>query len=145
MSILSEHITEPELDKLSNKYTYTRGTTFGINRQPIKHLEERYEVVPVVADILRENRFRSFQYVAGDIITVAFSEMTVDNMLPNHIIPVLASYGIYCDAVHMTVKRVCTYNKIEEIKLMFFCKKIRSRTLCAHRMYWDHIDQHHIQ
>lgn len=121
MGILSEHHELPELGKLIKKYTYIRGTGAGIKEQTKSVLEKRYVHTPKLQDLMKINRLVGAW--VPDVIRNVFEELTVTDVLPSQIVPVLNSWGIKCDAVNLIVQRSVASNIIESISFKFYAKK----------------------
>ena len=121
MGILSESV-EPQLEGLITKYTYTRGTEARLKIQTKDDLKRRYRSVPKIVELLDINTLLPRPAFISDTIRHIFEELTVADVLPAQIVPVLRSYGIMCDAVTMTVERKSD-NSITNISFRLYCKK----------------------
>ena len=125
MGILSEHHELPELGKLIKKYTYIRGTTAWVRNQTKSVIEKRYVATPALQDLMKISRVPATW--VPDAIRYIFEELTVTDVLPSQIVPVLNSWGIKCDAVNLIVTRSRASNTIESVQFKFYAKKSQGR------------------
>lgn len=121
MGILSG-LVEPQLEGLITKYTYIRGTDARLKFQTKSDLEKRYRPNEKLCELLKINTLLPRPAFISDAIRYIFEDLTIADVLPTQIVPVLRSYGVMCDAVTMTAERK-TDNTITNIRFRLYCKK----------------------